>query len=265
MPVMRSLALALMVALASPSRGAEPPVPLQYDLAVDASVTAAMGLTVVLLSVYQPGLLPDSCRWCAPPAIDADVRSALVWNGGERTADALSTVVDVVIPASAATYLLLSANAGGNVSAGLVDALLVTEAAAGALLVNQVVKLLVGRQRPHAFFGNDVGYSKSEDNLSFYGGHTSFAFSVVAATVTVAAMRGYPGVGIAAGVGFTLAAGVGYLRIAADQHYLTDILVGAALGGLMGWAIPRVFHSPSPAPSTGTALRAPAFAMTFAF
>ena len=66
-------------------------------------------------------------------------------------------------------------------------------------------------------------------------------------------------------MGFTLAAGVGYLRIAADQHYLTDILVGAAVGGLMGWAIPRIFHSPSPAPSTGTALRAPAFAMTFAF
>jgi membrane-associated phospholipid phosphatase len=265
MPVKRSLALALLVALASPARGAEPPIPLQYNLAVDVPVTAAMGLTVVLLSVYQPGLLPESCRWCAPPAIDADVRSALVWHGGERTADTLSTVVDVVIPASAATYLLLSANAGGDVSAGLVDALLVTEAAAGALLVNQVVKLLVGRQRPYAFFGSDVGYSKSEDNLSFYGGHTSFAFSVVAATVTVAAMRGYPGVGIAAGVGFTLAAGVGYLRIAADQHYLTDILVGAALGGLMGWAIPRVFHSPSPAPSAGTGLRAPAFAMTFAF
>ena len=265
MPVKRSLALALMVALASPARGAEPPIPLQYNLAVDVSVTAAMGLTVVLLSVYQPGLLPESCRWCAPPAIDADVRNALVWSGGERTADTLSTVVDGVIPASAATYLLLSANAGGDVSAGLVDALLVTEAAVGALLVNQVVKLLVGRQRPHAFFGNDVGYSKSEDNLSFYGGHASFAFSVVAATVTVAAMRGYPGVGIAAGVGFTLAAGVGYLRIAADQHYLTDILVGAALGGLMGWAIPRVFHSPSPTPSTGTGLRAPAFAMTFAF
>jgi membrane-associated phospholipid phosphatase len=265
MLVLRSLALALVVAVAPPARGAEPPVPLQYNLALDASITAAMGLSVILLSVFQPGLLPESCRWCTPGPIDAAVRNALVWKGGERTADVLSTVIDVVIPASAATYLLLSANAGGDVNAGLVDTLLVTQAAAAALLVNQVVKLLVARQRPHVFFGNDHGYAKSEDNLSFYGGHTSFAFSVAAATVTVAAMRGYPGVGIAAGVGFTLAAGVGYLRIAADQHYLTDILVGAALGGLMGWAIPRVFHSPSPAPSTGTALRAPAFAMTFAF
>jgi len=79
-------------------------------------------------------------------------------------------------------------------------------------------------------------------------------------------MRGYAGVGIAAGVGFTLATAVGYLRIAADQHYLTDILIGAAVGGLMGWAIPWVFHPPSsPAPASGAALRAPAFSFHFAF
>jgi membrane-associated phospholipid phosphatase len=265
MLVMRSLALALMVTLASPARGAEPPIPLQYNLALDVSITAAMGLSVVLLSIYQPDLLPEACRWCTPPGVDADVRNALVWKEHERTADVLSTVIDAVVPASAATYLLLSANGGGDVNAGLVDTLLVTEAAAAALLVNQVVKLLVGRRRPYAFFKDDHGYSRSEDNLSFYGGHTSFAFSVAAATVTLAAMRGYPGVGIAAGVGFTLAASVGYLRIAADQHWLSDIVIGAAAGGLLGWAIPRIFHSPSPAPSTGTALRAPAFSFRFAF
>jgi membrane-associated phospholipid phosphatase len=236
---------------------------LQYNLALDASITGAMALSVVLLSIYQPELLPSSCHWCTPPGIDATVRDALVWKDHARTADTLSTVIDAAIPASAFPYLLLSANSRGDVNAGLVDSLLVTEAAAGALLLNQVVKLLAGRKRPYVFFENDVGYSRSEDNLSFYGGHTSFAFSVVAATVTVAAMRGYAGVGIVAGVGFTLAAGVGYLRIAADQHYLTDILVGGAVGGLVGWAIPRIFHSPSPTSSSGAGLRMPPIGFTF--
>jgi membrane-associated phospholipid phosphatase len=131
--------------------------------------------------------------------------------------------------------------------------------------MNQVVKLLAGRKRPHVFFQNDLGYSESEDNLSFYGGHTSFAFSVTAATVTVAAMRGYAGVGIVAGVGFTLSTVVGYLRIAADQHFLTDILVGAAVGGLVGWAVPRIFHSPVPAASTGAGLGMPPVGLTLAF
>jgi len=267
--VLRSIALALLVAVAPAARGTTPPIPLQYNLAVDLTVTAALGASVVLLSVYQPGLLPKTCRWCTPPGIDADVRNALVWKGSERTADTLSTVLDAVVPASAATYLLLSANGRGDVNAGLVDTLLVTEAAAAALLLNQVVKLLVGRKRPYVFFQNDVGYSESEDNLSFYGGHTSFAVSVTAATITVAAMRGYAGVGIAAGVGFTLSAAVGYLRIAADQHYLTDILVGSAIGGLVGWAVPFIFHPPSPAPppgsGTGTAMRMPPVGLTLAF
>jgi len=239
----RSVALALALAGAPVARASEPPVPLQYNLALDASFTAAMGLSVALLAVYQPALLPKSCRWCTPPALDATVRDALVWRDA-RTADTLSTVLDAALPVSAVGYLLLSAGSRGDVNAGLVDSLLVTEAVAAALLVNQVVKLLVGRERPYAHFGNDVGYSESERDLSFYGGHVSFAFSVVAATVTVASMRGYSGVGIAAGVGFPLAAAVGYLRIAADQHYLTDILVGSAVGGLLGWAVPRVFHPP---------------------
>jgi membrane-associated phospholipid phosphatase len=264
---MRLFAVAGLVAAAPSARGTEPPIPLQYNLALDASITGALGLSVILLAIYQPELLPKACHWCTPPGIDVDARNALVWRGAERTADTLSTILDAAIPASAATYLLLSANGRGEFSAGMVDSLLVTEAAAGALLVNQIVKLLVGRRRPYAFFENDLGYSRNEDNLSFYGGHVSFAFSVTAATVTVAAMRGYAGVGIVAGVGFTLSAAVGYLRIAADQHYLTDILIGSAVGGLIGWAVPRIFHSPSPGDSTpsGTGMRMPPVGLTLAF
>jgi membrane-associated phospholipid phosphatase len=263
----RLTTIAVLLAFASPARGAEPPIPLQYNLALDLSVTGALGASIILLTIYQPALLPKTCHWCTPPGIDVDVRNALIWEGGERTADTLSTILDVAVPVSAMSYLLLAANNKGDVNAGLVDSLLVTEAAAGALLVNQVVKLLVGRRRPYAFFENDLGYSKSEDNLSFYGGHVSFAFSVTAATVTVAAMRGYAGVGIVAGVGFTLSAAVGYLRIAADQHYLTDILIGSAVGGLIGWAVPRIFHSPTPGDPTpsGTGMRVPPVGLTLAF
>jgi membrane-associated phospholipid phosphatase len=263
----RFIAVAVLVAFAPPARGTEPPIPLQYNLALDLAVTGALGASIILLTIYQPELLPKTCRWCTPPGVDVAARNALVWRGAERTADILSTVIDAAIPASAATYLLLTANGAGDVNAGLVDTLLVTEAAAAALLLNQVVKLLVGRKRPHVFFKNESGYAESEDNLSFYGGHTSFAFSVTAATVTVAAMRGYAGVGIVAGVGFTLSAAVGYLRIAADQHYLTDILIGSAVGGLIGWAVPRIFHSPSPssAPGTSAGMRMPPVGLTFAF
>jgi membrane-associated phospholipid phosphatase len=140
-------------------------------------------------------------------------------------------------------YFLLSASAGGDASAGLVDALLVAEAVSAQFILYQTVKLVVGRERPYTHFGRDVGAAASDKNVSFCGGHAAFAFSIASASVTVASMRGYSGAAAVAGVGFALATGVCYLRIAADQHYLTDVLVGAAIGGLVGWAIPHLFHS----------------------
>jgi len=255
----RTIALALVLGIAPAARGAEPPVPLRYDLALDASIAGGVMLTSVLFQVFQSEMAPSKCHWCAPGGIDASVRNALVWDDRFRTADVLSSVDALgVIPASAVVYLVLSAHGRGDTRAGFVDSLLAVEAASVALLMNQTLKLLVARQRPYAYYGRDVGASANEANLSFPGGHTSFAFSVVAATVTLASMRGYSGTAAVAGVGFALAAGVAYLRMAADQHYLSDVLVGAVIGGLTGWAIPRFFHSPEAgAPQPGALRFAP--------
>jgi membrane-associated phospholipid phosphatase len=40
----------------------------------------------------------------------------------------------------------------------------------------------------------------------------------------------------------TLAAATGYLRIAADRHYFTDVLAGAALGAGAGLTVPYLMH-----------------------
>ena len=42
---------------------------------------------------------------------------------------------------------------------------------------------------------------------------------------------------------------MGYLRIAADKHYLSDVTVGAVLGTLIGAGIPLLFHHASSAES----------------
>jgi membrane-associated phospholipid phosphatase len=39
-----------------------------------------------------------------------------------------------------------------------------------------------------------------------------------------------------------LAATTGYLRIAGDEHHLTDVLAGAAAGTAVGIALPRLLH-----------------------
>jgi membrane-associated phospholipid phosphatase len=262
----RTIALALAIGIAPAARAAEPPVPLRYNLALDTSITGGVLLTSVLFQVFQSKMAPSTCHWCAPGGIDASVRNALVWDDRFRTADVLSSIVAMgIVPVSAVGYLILSAHGRGDTRAGLVDSLLVVEAASVALLLNQTVKLLVARQRPYAYYGHDVGASANETNLSFYGGHGSFAFSVAAATVTLASMRGYSGTAAVAGVGFAAAAGVAYLRMAADQHYLSDVLVGAVVGGLVGWAIPRFLHSPEPGAPQPGALRLAPGALAIAF
>jgi len=44
------------------------------------------------------------------------------------------------------------------------------------------------------------------------------------------------------GVGLTLAGTTGYLRIAADKHYASDVLIGAVLGSAAGLILPRWLH-----------------------
>jgi membrane-associated phospholipid phosphatase len=269
MVAVRPLALALAAAVVAPAaRAAEPPppVPLEYNLAVDASVAGAAIAAGLVLGGLQSSLAPATCRWCKPGSWDGSVHDALTWSN-PQAADITSTVVgNVAMPLSAIAYLVLSARAAGDTSAGWVDSLLLAEAVGLSFLLNQGVKYLAARQRPYAFYGDPVDKPESEKNLSFYSGHTSFAFATAAAVTTLSALRNYPGTAIIGACSFAAAAFVGYLRIAADMHYLTDVLVGAAIGGLVGFAVPFLFHPRQEAAATTTGSIRPAlggFAIAF--
>jgi membrane-associated phospholipid phosphatase len=61
-----------------------------------------------------------------------------------------------------------------------------------------------------------------------------------------------------------MAALTGYLRIAADKHYFTDVLVGAIVGSAIGVAVPYFAHRPSTdAPDGPPAARGGVPAMSF--
>jgi membrane-associated phospholipid phosphatase len=73
-------------------------------------------------------------------------------------------------------------------------------------------------------------------------GHATAGFAVAVSTGVVATMRGRKSAPWLWLAGLALATFNSYLRIAADRHYLTDVLAGAALGTLAGLAVPLVFH-----------------------
>jgi membrane-associated phospholipid phosphatase len=236
-------------------------VPLTYDWTVDGVVTGAFAASTFTLLLLKSELAPLQCRWCVPGPIDGDVAKSVGWSS-PQTASTISDVMQVVIPVGVMGFGLLQGYRLGDPAAGWADVLLITEATSLAMLVNTVVKYAVGRARPYAWLGstaNQGAFTSSRDaNLSFYSGHTTFAFAVAVSGGTLFLMQGMPGAPYVLGAGLALAAFTGYLRMAANEHYLSDVLVSAAAGSLIGWAVPYLFHRPRKgAPQAGDLLPAP--------
>lgn len=241
----RALAAILALSLAAPAAAQEQTLtPLAYDWTTDGVVTGLAAGSVVTLLLLKNDLAPLSCRWCTPGSLDGDVAKAVAWSN-PGAANTLSNVTQILVPVAAIGWGVLQGYRLGDPSAGWSSALLITEATSIAMLANVVVKYAVGRARPYVWLGHGDPYADSRDaNLSFFSGHTTFTFAVAVSAGTVFLMQGMPGAGWVLGGGLALAAFTGYLRLGAEQHYLTDVLMGAAVGSLVGWAVPFLLHRP---------------------
>ncbi len=82
------------------------------------------------------------------------------------------------------------------------------------------IKYAINRKRPDG------------DDYSFPSGHTSVAFQSAAFIHKRYGFRYAVPMYVAAAV-------VGYTRIKAKRHYISDVIAGAALGTLIGYTIPR--------------------------
>ncbi|WP_176062239.1 phosphatase PAP2 family protein [Anaeromyxobacter diazotrophicus] len=242
-PAMRLVAAAVLsLALAAPACGEDPALRPTYDLAVDGAVTGAAAAGTLTLLALKNTLAPAECRWCTPPGFDGDLARSLAW-GNRDLASKGSDVLQVAIGAGALGYAVLDGRRRGDLEAGLANALLITEATSLALLVDESVKYAVGRARPYAWLGG-TRTADRDANLSFFSGHTTFAFAVAASTSTLLVEQGAPDAALVSVAAFALAGTTGYLRLAAQQHYLSDVLAGAAVGTAIGWAVPHFFHAP---------------------
>jgi membrane-associated phospholipid phosphatase len=232
----RALRAAAAVALLVLSGAARAEVePLAVDLRWDLPVTAAAALGDLVLSTSLAK--PGHCQWCGTNRFDGWARDRLRWSNPGTAGTASDVLANGVLPVAVLANSFLSARQGGAPGAFWEDALVIAEAAAVSGLLNGVAKDVTARRRPNA--GPDATGSS---NRAFFSGHTTQAFSLAAAAGTVSSLRGYPSAPWVWAGGMTLASAVGYLRVAGDQHWATDVLTGAAVGGLVGWAVPWVFH-----------------------
>ncbi|ABS28661.1 phosphatase PAP2 family protein [Anaeromyxobacter sp. Fw109-5] len=206
------------------------------DLRVDLVASAAVLAGAAALGGADPVAPPGSCLICGAGALDRDVRAMLrlpapgAAGGARRASDALAYAV---FPAGAVTLSAVAALHERAPIRLLEDALVVGEAAIVAAHVNAVAKGLFARPRPT---------DDATTGRSFYSAHTSRAFSLAVAAATVSTLRRRPAAPWVWLVGLGLAGGVGYLRVASDAHWATDVLAGAAAGSAIGFAVPWLVH-----------------------
>jgi membrane-associated phospholipid phosphatase len=173
----------------------------------------------------------------------------VVWS----TPTSAATTSDLLVLAVPAGIAIYDGVAVGGTRAALPDLLIIGEAEALSGLVAQATKFVAARRRPYAIYGT-LPSEGVDDHLSFYSAHTTVAFSSVAAGGMLAQLRDDPAWPWVYGVGFTAAAATGYLRMAADKHWLTDVLVGAATGTAVGLAVPWLHRNRSSPPPVSLAV-----------
>ncbi len=232
-----------------------PPPRLRLDVPLDLTITLAAGTTWLTLELAGSAIAPERCTWCDRNAdgsnslnvFDRAGRNALRWSN-TRAADIASTVFSFgLAPAAGVGIGALIAKYDDRLDELPEDVLIVAEAAMIASDLNGVVKLLVARERPNVHARSPeqrAAQREPGDNLSFFSGHATLAFSLAVSAGTVASMRRHRLAPVMWASGLFFASIGGYLRIAADKHYLTDVLTGAAVGSAVGFAVPFFFHAP---------------------
>ncbi len=210
----------------------------------DVALIVGGGLAfIVSETLLKDALAPDDCRWCDDNALDRGIRNRLVWADPGAAASASNWTGYVALPLVTIGGAAALGAASGPDHAWWTDGLIVAESAILASLFTNLVKDVAGRERPfvHALAPADKPRTQ-EANLSFFSGHSSLAMSLAVSAGTVASLRGHRLAPVMWGAGVGLALTTGYLRIAADRHWATDVVTGWVVGAGFGVAVPYLLH-----------------------
>jgi membrane-associated phospholipid phosphatase len=224
---------------------------LKHDVALDGALTLGMAATMVSWAVLiKPSLPVPSCLLCDESGghvngLDAFFRTSLRAPSGSPVGTMSDVLAYGAAPVTGIGMALLTALHDDHAKEAPVNMLLIAEAALTFAVLQQGLTAVVPRERPgdHAARQVDPNSPRSRSSFeSFPAGHNGAAFVIAAAGGTIATMRGYRLAPLVWIVGGAIAVTTSYLRMAADRHYFTDIISGAALGIGTGIAIPLLFH-----------------------
>ena len=218
--------------------------PFGYGL-MAASASAAIAVT--LLVTY-----PDDPRWEGPILFDGAIRDGLrARDPGVR--DAIRLASDITLAVGVINTVVLESLivplAAGSPEVAFQLQLMDAQAFSLNILIATLLFKAVARARPpQADCALDPEFDplcRTGSYASFPSSHTSTAFTAAGLSCVHHAympLYGGPWDASACAGALALATATGLFRIAGDRHYMTDVLMGAAIGLSLGYVYPWLFH-----------------------
>jgi hypothetical protein len=265
------LLLTLLLALPAPSLVAAP--------SAEAGAAAPPTRLRVNLSYEIPIALAGLLLWSGPLLIEMELPQGsgpldrddvsgldqfvidLHVPGARLASDVLAGVIPLAVGGAA----LLELQGDGTWRHVVEDALIVAEAMAVTGIVNQITRHAYLRPRPY-MYQNDPDderlHGHSEDWHSYFSGHTATAFAATTAFAMTQNIR-RPGATANAwiwGVGMSACTTMGALRVLAGDHFVSDVVTGAAVGLGFGILIPWLHEVEDVAGATTSLVVTPGYA-----
>ncbi len=203
--------------------------------------TGALGTYLGAAALFKFSPTPSSANWTSVPGFDAGIRRALVWGNTSR-ADTWSGYETYYISPVVGIALLIASDRDASPTRLIDDLLPVVETVAVVQVATQFAKYAFARQRPFLHYNDTSVTAGSDANSSFWSGHSSFGFALTSAAATVCHFRHYWTEPYVWAAGITLSVSTEYLRIAADKHYASDVVVGGLVGIGAGLLVPRLMQ-----------------------
>ncbi|MFA6091468.1 MAG: phosphatase PAP2 family protein [Elusimicrobiota bacterium] len=191
---------------------------------------------------------PRSPVWKGEILFDKGARNTLLIRS-ESSRDGAKTLSDILtfplIGYAMADGPIAAGWTGGNKDTAIQLSLINAETFAVTEVLNLTVSNMIPRRRPEGAVCDPNTQYDPHCVKSFWSGHTANVFA--AASLICAeheALDLYGGKADAAVCGASLAAasGIGVLRIAANDHHASDVIVGAAVGAATGYLMPNLLH-----------------------
>ena len=209
----------------------------ELDLTRDL-VLSGVSTGVFTTSLFLPALIEEQTSVESINGLDS-----LIMRDYGAVGDTVSTYATYAMLLSpAATALLTLMESSSAAADALTYATMYGQAFVLTYGTKDVLKALVSRHRPYTYAGSVPAGEEDDYYNSFPSGHTAFAFmsaTFLARTFADEFPDSRWRVPVAAGA-FAAAGAVATLRVTSGNHFITDVLAGAAVGALWGWVIPEL-------------------------